>query len=96
MSHASEREGTFHSLTQVGAQALVSHQQWLAWFTVGNRLSNGAVLKYLEALDIAANSGRLRKCVRCFASSPWSFPLSHLTSAAAGAGEAAERTRFWA
>lgn len=32
-----------------------SHQQWLAWFTVGNRLSNGVVLKYFEADDIVAS-----------------------------------------
>lgn len=37
-----------------------SHQQWLAWFTVGNRLSNGVVLKIFEAVDMATLS---RCCV---------------------------------
>lgn len=40
-----------------------SHQQWLAWFTVGNRLSNGAVLKYFEAVDMATLS---RRCCSWF------------------------------
>lgn len=41
---------------QTNKTCVASHQQWLAWFTVGNRLSNGAVLKYFEVLDIAASS----------------------------------------
>lgn len=30
-----------------------THQQWFAWFTVGNRLSRGVVFMTFEADDIA-------------------------------------------
>lgn len=47
-----------------------SHQQWLAWFTVGNRLSNGVVLKIFEAVDMAT----LSRCCSWFkVQSKW-FP----------------------
>lgn len=35
-----------------------SHQQWFAWFTVGNRLSNGVVLNSFEVVDMASLSRR--------------------------------------